>query len=240
MKAAKIAIKHILKFLGYEVLPIRSHGGDPFADMAKFVDRQANLTIFDVGANEGQTVRNFKKTFPQANIYSFEPSAKTFEILKRNVGNETNVCLHNVAFGSLMETKTFYENTHSDMSSFLSLGKAGWGAVTQESCMQVVTIDSFCHEKDIKQIHILKSDTQGYEIEVLKGAIEMMKNNSIQLIYLEILFSDLYEGLQPFHDLAKLLSESNYRLVSFYQFHYQEDMASWADALFVNMRFKGG
>ena len=44
-----------------------------------------NPLIFDVGANQGQSVDYFKKTFPQCKIHCFEPDPQSFSRLKENV-----------------------------------------------------------------------------------------------------------------------------------------------------------
>ena len=50
-------------------------GKDPLCDMARRV-QGSDLVIFDVGANVGQSIERFKKYFPDAAMYSFEPSSK--------------------------------------------------------------------------------------------------------------------------------------------------------------------
>ena len=39
--------------------------------------------IFDIGANRGQSIFLFKKWFPKAKLYSFEPNPKLFLELKK-------------------------------------------------------------------------------------------------------------------------------------------------------------
>ena len=44
--------------------------------------------IFDVGANVGQSIDLFSQLFPQSSIYSFEPAADCFALLKRKYKND--------------------------------------------------------------------------------------------------------------------------------------------------------
>jgi len=45
------------------------------------------------------------------------------------------------------------------MSSFLPIGKDGWGNITDEVLINIKTIDEYCQEKNIPYINVLKSDT---------------------------------------------------------------------------------
>ena len=45
--------------------------------------RNSIQTVFDVGANYGQTAIRFSKAFPSAIIHSFEPVESNFRILKK-------------------------------------------------------------------------------------------------------------------------------------------------------------
>jgi len=90
-----------------------------FKDIESFlhVDK---LIIFDVGANEGQTVKEFKAELPNSIIHSFEPSPDTFAQLQ-NATRLKNVFIWNVALGSTPGHQIFFENSESIMSSFLPL-----------------------------------------------------------------------------------------------------------------------
>jgi hypothetical protein len=84
------------------------------------------------------------------------------------------------------------------------------------------------------RVDILKSDTQGYDYEVLRGAEETIQASKIGLIYFEFTFSDMYETLPPFDRVFRHLIDRNFALVSMYDFHHQNELASFADMLFVN------
>lgn len=124
------------------------------------------------------------------------------------------------------------------MSSFLEPGKDGWGDIKQRVPVTVTTIDDYCSERGISNIDILKSDTQGFDLEVLRGAQHMLEERRIQLVYLEITFSNVYQHLPGLDTIFSFLSNYGFCLVSFYRFHYQHDRAGWTDALFINPEYK--
>jgi FkbM family methyltransferase len=163
-----------------------------------------------------------------------------FEILAQQASKLMDVHLWNFALGSVSAQMRFSENSHSEMSSFLPLSEFGWGKVTKEIVVEVKTIDQFCSDEHIDYIDILKSDTQGYDLEVFKGAEDTIRAKKIGLIYFEIIFSDMYEDLPSFSQIYEYLTTRDFLLVSFYQFHYQKQLASWADALFVHKSYRQG
>ena len=62
--------------------------------------------------------------------------------------------------------------------------------------MGMSTLDEYALSKGIQHIDILKMDVQGSELNVLKGAENLLKSNKIDIIYSEVWFKAAYEG-QP-------------------------------------------
>src|SRR5258708_11370430 len=231
----KRLIRNLVRKLGYDIIRHipNQMGKDPLYDMRTYL-RSGSPVVFDVGANVGQSIQSFRSQFPACSIHSFEPSPATFKILATRTSDLKGVRLWNCALGSVSGKMRFLENSQSEMSSFLPLSELGWGEVTRETLVEVRTIDQFCDDEHIDYIDILKSDTQGFELEVFKGAERTIRANRIGLIYFEIIFSDMYKNLPSFGDVYEFLTLHGFRLVSFYEFHYQRRLASWTDALFVH------
>lgn len=125
------------------------------------------------------------------------------------------------------------------MSSFLEPGAATWwGEVKQRVQVKVNTVDKYCDEHRIDYIDILKSDTQGFDLEVMRGAARLLSARRIHLIYVEIILSDMYRGLPRLDEIFRFLADCGFVLVAFYDFHYENGRVSWADALFVNPQFR--
>jgi hypothetical protein len=120
------------------------------------------------------------------------------------------------------------------MSSFLSPSGAAWGEVVRTSRVAVTTLDAFAEQQQLPFIHLLKSDTQGFELEVFKGARKLMAQSRILLIFCEVIFSDMYEGLPRFHEILQFMEENGFTLVSVYEQRFKNGVVSWADVLFVS------
>lgn len=123
------------------------------------------------------------------------------------------------------------------MSSFLAPSGFSWGKIVKSTNVQVTTLDSFAKGNSVDFIHVLKSDTQGFDFEVFQGASQLMKEERIALIYFEFIFSEMYENLPSFDDVFRHLRKYNFSLVAFYGQHFQKDLVSWTDLLFINREF---
>ena len=190
--------------------------------------------ILDVGANEGDTALRFSTYFPDARIHSFEPTSRVFINLLENVESSENITAVNVALGSENTLKTLHINELSTLTSFCT-HTCGMGKEIGEERVKVVTLDCYASENSVETIDLLKIDTQGYEVEVLKGASELMVENRIRVIYVEVNFVQLYRDQAYFEDVYLLLRRHNFRLIGLYDRVYAKDgYLSWCDALFTN------
>jgi FkbM family methyltransferase len=204
------------------------------SDINSHIGNKNNPLIFDIGGNKGQTIERYKKVFPKSTIHCFEPQQSNFEQLTSKYSNSQDIILNNTGVGSVNTEMEFKENKYSDMSSFLDLSIDGWGNIVTTTKTKVITVDEYCSRKNIAQIDLLKSDTQGFELEVFKGAQNMMKNNKIQLLLFEFILSDMYKGLPSFGDIFNHLTANNFRLINFHDLQVRNGFLSYGDALFAN------
>lgn len=118
--------------------------------------------IFDCGAAEG--IFCFLNHQQAEHIYAFEPLPEYVEGLKKTFQDIANVTVLNLALG--------------EKCAEAYLKKAGINSsITTEKTehkVSVVTVDHFCYEYKIKPSYI-KADLEGYEINLLKGAKETIK-----------------------------------------------------------------
>lgn len=238
----KAGIRRVVNRLGYDIHQC-SHelkqdlGEDPFRDMKKLAVSGDSPSIIDAGANLGQSIERFHAVFPNPTIHAFEPDPDAFAELERRTAHRSNVIRNRQALGSVKGTEFLHQNVHSTMSSILEPGPDCWGAVKEHRPVEVTTLDNYCGSAGIDHIDILKSDTQGYDLEVVKGATSLLAKNRIHLVFLEINFSEIYRQAPRLDEIYVFFIEHGFRLVSFYKFYYQHDRAAWTDAMFVNLAF---
>jgi FkbM family methyltransferase len=231
-------VKRFFHRLGFDISEYDKNacGQNPFLDMQRFVPDREGLVIFDVGANRGQFVETLRLHYGRAQVHSFEPSPATFRQLAETAARLPRSKAWENGMGSVRGSAKLLENSHPTMSSMLELGEQGWGRVEKETTVEIRTVDDFCREHSIDHIGILKTDTQGFDLEALKGARQMMSECRIDLVYSELIFADLYKNLPPFDEFYRYLRENDFALVALYKMNFANHVAGWADALFVNKR----
>lgn len=221
----KTFIQKILLFFNFKVINLKKDKSnlDQFLKELIPVD---NPLIFDVGANIGQSIKKFKKIFPNSIIHSFETDDDAYKILHKNYSNNKTINLNFFGLGGKNECLEFYSYKESGKSSFYKLNlntkfikyKSEALGIDQHKYLnktyqkEIKTIDTYCEEKIIKKINFLKIDTQGFEENIIKGSSKMLKNNLIDVIQLEIIFSSVYEKSSNIYDIEKNLIPFGYKL----------------------------
>lgn len=235
---ARATIKQVASRLGLHVRPYRDavQGLDPWRDATVLLGGRADPTILDVGANEGQSATTFSRVWPHAVVHCFEPSPEAFTTLQHNVAG-LNARVHpvNVGVGAEAARSTLLENSQSEMSSFLAPADESWGQTTRRTSVDMITVDDYCAGAGISRVDMLKSDTQGYDLEVLKGAATMLDSGAIRLVFLELIFAHLYEDVPSLDAVYRFLSDRQFHLVGLYDPHHMADgRMAWCDMLFVH------
>jgi FkbM family methyltransferase len=191
--------------------------------------------IFDVGANVGQTCIAFRHSFPTATIHAFEPIQRIFDQLCRNVAPGPDLHCHRLALGSACGSQVIAlqsADDHYTMNQVSVAADRNTPANLQET-IQITTLDAFVTEQKISAVHILKTDTEGFELEVLKGAEQSLKEGRVRSILVEttLLPSKLHV---PLDALRQRLEPFGFGLRGLYDFVYQPN----GDLYYVNALFK--
>lgn len=204
MKAtqAKTSLRKSLeKITNRQLIPSGYHGYRDYTDIGR--SGCAIQTIFDVGANVGQSTLKFRAAFPNARIFSFEPVLDTFKELTANVSSDVGITTcHQIALGNEQGQRTIYL---SDQSLTNSLVKPQ--ELSTPEVVTISTIDNFAAEQSVTQIDLLKIDAEGFDLEVLKGAKKMISSQKVPFILVEagfhpednrhVLFDELRSFLMP-------------------------------------------
>jgi FkbM family methyltransferase len=169
------AVEHILGVRIFRTLP---RGVDICHDLADALPDFHIGTVFDVGANIGQSTRSYLQGFSRCNIYSFEPVRTTFESLQNSFATNPRVNCFCVGFGDCNSAKQMLADGTSSMNYILEDEKlTDRTKHTEEVALR--TVDSFCEEFSIPEIDFLKIDTEGWDLNVLRGATQMLTTHQI-------------------------------------------------------------
>ena len=161
--------------------PAFQHGRDVTLDLKRRCVRLR--TIFDVGANVGQTATAFARAFPEAGIRSFEPFTATFALLRQNTARFPNVFCEQLALGSEAGGVSVPLQTSSVNNSIRACPGSPEGG--DEETIGVDTLDGYCSTRGVDEIDYLKIDTEGHDLEVLKGARNLLKDHRIGFVQVE-------------------------------------------------------
>ena len=192
--------------------------------------------VFDVGANVGQTALSYAELFEGATIYSFEPFISAFRLLEKNTAHLPNVQSFQVALGNCdqsIEVK-IHDETHSDLNSLKPVNE-NRSAVACSERVKVLTLDSFCAEEGIEEIDLLKIDTEGYELEVLRGAEKFLKTGRVGAILCEIAMAKKNQRNTQLPEVQDFLEPLGYYFVGLYEtnVNYFSQGIAYSNALFV-------
>jgi FkbM family methyltransferase len=228
----KRVARKVLNKLG---LDVRRHSGVQFGQRWEYDarclmgSRATHATFLDVGANIGQTALTMAENFSGARIYSFEPVPATFAELRKNTAHLPRVECVNAALSdssgeAMITTDRDGQNTLlPNVTS--SSGRAN---------VRVSTVDDFCAQQGIERIDLLKTDTEGYETSVLRGAHGMFERGRIDFVLAECDFHrrpDEPHG--DFFEIHRMLDSHGFRVVGFYNGGVDGQGWVWGDVLMM-------
>ena len=189
---------------------------------------QKDWVIFDVGANTGtysRTVMDVLGKIP-FRLYAFEPSPKAFEKLNNSLPAHSNILLWKMGFSDARKEIVLYADEESSTLSSVyqrKLEHVGRTFSHQEK-VTVDTIDQFCSDNQVTQIHFLKLDVEGHEWSVLQGASAMIESDKISFIQFEFgggnidartYFKDFFLLLHPKYRLYRILKDGLFEIENY-------------------------
>lgn len=149
-----------------------------------------NGVVIDVGANEGNYSAEVLDFNPSVKVYAFEPHPVTFEKLSGKLSANHQVTIVNKGLSDSAGFLELYDYENKDGSSHASLFPEviteihGAGKAISHK-VSLTTLDDFIEKNSIDIISLLKIDTEGNELKVLRGGVEALKSKKIAAIHFE-------------------------------------------------------
>ena len=144
--------------------------------MLSFREKNINY-ILDVGANEGQFVKELRFHGYQGKVLSFEPLLEAHKKLIENSKNDINWKIFRpLALGNKNTTNIINISKNSVSSSILNISEehianAPDSRFINKQSIEEIKLEDIFDELKIENNNLfLKIDTQGYEFQVLEGA----------------------------------------------------------------------
>jgi FkbM family methyltransferase len=174
--------------------------------------------ILDVGANVGHFGHELRELGYRGRIVSFEPLKAAYAQLRRAAEGDALWTTHNCGIGSHDGTAEINVAGNVQSSSLLAmlprhLSSAPDSFYQGREEITVRRLDSVLPEIEAEnEVVYLKSDTQGYEAEVLKGGEETLRR--AVGVQLELSLVPLYEGETLLADMIHEMDAKGFQLMS--------------------------
>jgi len=186
----------------------------------KFFKNQLKI-VFDVGACDGEFFRRYIN-YPEIAIYAFEPIVEKALYL---AGRWKNVFVVPVAIDVSPGWKKFYFNKFQAASSLLEFNPdvlKSWKisnpnddlSQTSERLVLCQRLDEFCCERSINKISILKIDTQGNDLNVLRSLGKYINSTEEIIVEVPAAAKPLYRKGALRADTEQYLISQGFRCIS--------------------------
>lgn len=245
-------LNRYLFLLSLRGMGILNYENDQVSGEESFIKKMASLlkdrVVVDIGANVGDYSNSIASIVPSAKIYAFEPHPGTFANLSKNA-KQYNYSSFNSACSDTEGVLKLYDYPNAGGSEHASLYQNVIEEIHQSSSrsweVEVTTLDIFIEANNIKNIRLLKIDTEGSELAVMKGAQKAISNKMIDVVHFEfnsmnviskVFFKDVYDLLSDYH-FYRMLPNSlmylgEYNALSWEIFGYQNIIAIRNDFVF--------
>jgi FkbM family methyltransferase len=171
-------------------------------ELHPYLNLKAGVFV-DVGAHIGKyTVALGKKIGNRGKVISIEPETENFNLLKKNVNLNklTNVFLQNTACAE--QDGEAMLNIHKDQptlhSFYINRGPS-------QIRVKTVKLDTIIQNFKIDRVDLVKIDVEGAEIDVLRGASDILKQHHPRIIF-EVL------DLENLKKIEEILGNLDYKI----------------------------
>ena len=159
-----------------------------------------NRDIIDAGAFTGDTSIPLSE-ITEKKVYAFEPFNDSFELLKKNIedNNIKNIIPINKSLGDINGERTLFlaGNNVQGITNDSNIREHDTELKVDE-----VTIDKFVKNHDLN-VGLISVDVEGAELDLLKGAIETIKNQK------PILTISIYHKASDFFEIIPWIANLN-------------------------------
>ncbi len=218
-------LKKYVKRFGYEATHREYLEQKAFSYHLEKVFKLLDVTcVLDVGANIGG-FRDFIRNSVGFGglILSFEPVKSNLEILNSMAETDSNWIIYDFALGDQDGEMEINVMKSSEMCSFKNPNNLAnedfqnANTIIDKEIVQIKKLDTIfpmLQEKHKIENAYLKLDTQGYDMEVIKGAQESLRK--VKALQTEISFIQLYEDMPSFSEVNQTLDVKGFDISGIY------------------------
>lgn len=210
------SFRNLLQKIGIDIVRYRPNCHALARRMKLLSSYNINL-ILDIGANTGQYAKQLRTKGYQGKIVSFEPLKSAYEQLVKNSDADPLWLPVNIALGNFNGKSEINVSKNSYSSSILnilpaSVNNCPEAIYIKKEEITVKTLDSIINDYyNPSERLFVKIDTQGFEKQVIDGAILSLPR--IIGIEMELSIIPLYSGETLFGEMLDLLSNNGYTIM---------------------------
>ena len=199
-------------------------------------------SIIDIGAHKGDFSRKFINDENIKNFFLFEPQLKFYKYLLNKFKNKKKIKIYNVAIDTVNnKIKKIALNIDPTTSSLAKIDKNSLlykikniilnskDNYNSSQKVRTLRLDYFLKKKKINRISLLKIDTEGYEIKVIKSLGSDIKK--IKYILLELKFIHFYKNYSQ-KKIREYLLKNKFILIK----NFKNPMMHYQDSLYINKK----
>ena len=204
--------------------------------IVKFIDSKDVKIVVDIGAHKGEFLKHIKKIKSIRKVYSLEPQKKVYGDLLKEIDNK-KFFAYNIAISNRNGKQKMQIN---DFSMTSTLSKVNENSIyykiknliigTKKKKFENIKtekLDFFTKKRKLNKIDLLKVDTEGHELNVVKSGLKTLKKTRYLLI--EFRQNDLYLNYSS-QALHKIVLKNNFKLIKKFKF----PLFSMEDRLYKN------
>jgi FkbM family methyltransferase len=198
-------------------------------------------TILDIGAANGNTCVYFSQLFPEHTVIGFEPVTKSFKKAQKITARFKNIQLRHMALAEKEGDGHVHITADSLASSIIPLNKAETDKIDPRQAdklkqveiqeVMISTID--LQYTDAQPVLLMKLDTQGTELSILKGGVNTLKLTKLVLV--EMNNHELYKGACQYYEVDEFLRSQNFKLRDMIVTYRSNGEVPEYDALYENI-----
>jgi FkbM family methyltransferase len=173
-----------------------------------------NLVIFDIGSLNGIESFLFSQKIKNSKIYTFEPSPESYLTVEKCTDGIENIKINQLAVSNYNGKSNFFMTHDNQGASSLLKPNRNWsfGFNINQVEVDVIRLDDWCHNNNIKIIDVLWIDAQGSEMNIFLGMEKLL--NNVKAIHVECSTIPYYEGGYNKNDIIKYLESFDLHLVN--------------------------
>lgn len=225
LKIVKDSVLKVSRSFGYDIVPLREMRERDFALHLRELLTRLNIDcVLDVGANVGQ-YRDFlrDRVFYEGTIVSFEPVARHVELLQARARADAAWHIEGYALGARDEQMAINVMVSDQFSSFLEPDNRQvqeFSELNVPCAKEAVTVRTLDVVLPVLQERLgferpyLKLDTQGFDIEVLRGAGDSLQ--SVRALQTEASVLGIYKGMPGYMDTLRHLDGLGFDITGMY------------------------